>query len=81
MPRKTIDEERFHKLRVAIRDKYKFIAELSEDVGLSIPMLSERLCGKTPWRMAEVYTVCKCLDVPASEIITYFPPEECKRAI
>lgn len=50
--------------------------DLGIATGLGARNISNRLCGKAPWRLDEVYKVCAILDIPHNQIPIYFPPQQ-----
>ena len=46
---------------------------LSEKIGRSACYFSNRLNGKMPWDLADVYNLCDILRIPYDEIPKFFP--------
>lgn len=62
----------FSKLRGLIKEKYGSDRSFAKAMNMSTPVLSSRLCGMTPWRLAEIYLACKLLSIPETEVAVYF---------
>lgn len=74
--RKTIDEEKFHRLRVKMRDCYTTIGDITEELGTGGGYITQRFKAAHPWKITEIYTICDMLEIPYSEIPEYFSPDE-----
>lgn len=64
----------FRELRGRIVAKYGTCAACAEAVGMGRSQFSERLNGKSGFRLEEIYALCdpSVLDIPATEIGRYF---------
>lgn len=65
-------QNKFAKLRGAIRTKYRTQRAFAEVLNLHPSTLSSKLNGCTQWSYNEVVTACKALDVPLTEASEYF---------
>lgn len=46
---------------------------LGEEAGISGTCIGYRMQNKTPWGLEEVYSICRVLGIPTSEIPRYWP--------
>ena len=65
----------FRKLRGAIAAAGTTCREISEELGINPATLSAKMNGKQPFTLWEAYQILSMLDLPESEINTYFPPD------
>lgn len=49
---------------------------MGEAIGIKGTCFGNKLVCRSPWTLSEVYAILKVLDIPISEIETYFPPKE-----
>ncbi len=63
------------KLKGRIIEYYGNTSEFAKAMGMSEPTMSNRLSGRTPWKLVEVAKACNLLEIPGSEITTFFLPE------
>ena len=70
--------DRFIELQCAMKRRHVTQVDLAEELGFDRHNsgISARLAGRQPWRLDEAYIVLKRLEIPLSEIFTYFPPSE-----
>ena len=69
--------DRFMELKRVMRKKHITQQDLKTVLGLkSLSSVSHRFTGNIQWGMDEAYAVLELLDLPASEIYTYFPPDK-----
>lgn len=70
--------DRFIELQCAMKRRHVTQVDLAEELGFDRHngCISARLSGKQPWRLDEAYKVLARLEIPLSEIFTYFPPDE-----
>lgn len=48
---------------------------IREAIGKSQTYVTQRMTGRKPWTMDDVYTLCDLLNIQTSEIPLYFPRE------
>lgn len=46
---------------------------LCKKLGKSQTYISDRMMGRRPWSMDDVYTLCDLLQIPCEQIPEYFP--------
>ncbi len=46
---------------------------LCEKLGKSQTYITQRMTGKKPWTMADVYIICDLLKIPYANIAVFFP--------
>lgn len=63
----------YKKLRLIMFENDITIQELAKRIGVSNTYMSNRLNGKHPFSMDNVYAICKLFSIPYEEISTYFP--------
>lgn len=69
--------DRFIELQLMMRRQHVTQEDIAKAIGLeSNCAVSNRLTGKSYWRLDEAYKVLERLGIPLSEIFTYFPPNE-----
>jgi len=66
----------FSKLRGRIREKYKTESAFSDAIGMSQNSLSKKLNSKINFVQDEIDKAITLLDIPDSEISTYFFTQE-----
>lgn len=49
---------------------------LGEAIGITRSCFGNKLVRRAPWTLPEVYAIMKVLDIPISDIETYFPIKE-----
>lgn len=49
---------------------------LAEAIGMKASCFGNKLVCRSSWTLAETYAILEKLDIPISEIATYFPPKE-----
>lgn len=49
---------------------------LGEAIGMTGGCFSNKITRRSPWTLSEAYAIMKVLDIPISDIETYFPPKE-----
>lgn len=68
---------RYIELEIVMYRKKVSQIELARAIGGdSSCMISNRLRGKSEWRLDEAYKAMEYLGLPLSQIYDYFPPEE-----
>jgi hypothetical protein len=65
----------YRKLRGAITERGVHIYDLAGHLGVEPMTVSQRMVGRTPWKLDEVYKVMDYLEIPKDQIYDYFPPE------
>lgn len=63
------------KLKGRIVERYGSVTEFAKAMGMSDPAISNRLLGKTAWKLTEVAKACNLLEISGNEITTFFLPE------
>ena len=63
------------KLKGRIVERYGNVSAFAKAIEMSDPALSNRLLGKTAWKLTEVAKACNLLEIPGSEITTFFLPQ------
>ena len=48
--------------------------DVARRLGLPRAAVSHRFCGRTPWRLDEMYDMLKLMDAKPEELHRYFPP-------
>ncbi len=77
LPKATVTYDRFIELELVMYRKKVSQLDLAKLLGGdSTCMISNRLRGKSDWRLDEIYKVMAYLGLPLSKIYDYFPPEE-----
>ncbi len=69
------NKKKFAALRSLLRKNDYTTQELADYLQKSRPSISQRLNGKQPWDMDDVYKIADWLYIPYSEIHIYFPKE------
>ena len=54
-----------------IWDQPKYLAK---KIGRTEPYVSDRMLGRRPFTVDDVYVLCKLLSIPVGEVLEYFPP-------
>lgn len=62
----------YPKLRGAIREKYGTQSAFAEALGIHKATLVSKLKGRTEWRLPEVQTAMRLLDIPVDRVSEYF---------
>ena len=65
--------KRYGKLRGKMREKGIKGYYLARKMGMTPQSVSQRMTGKTPWRMDEMYNILSMLGEPDSKLSEYFP--------
>ena len=52
---------------------------LGAEIGITSGSFGNKLVCRAPWTLPEVYAIMQALDLPITEIETYFPPDESRR--
>lgn len=66
---------KYEKLRRKISSAGMSVKYLAEELmGCSASHLYNRLSGKTPWEIHEMYTILDILYIPHKKLHRYFPP-------
>lgn len=47
---------------------------LAKKIGRTEPYVSDRMLGRRPFTVDDVYVLCKLLSIPVGEVLEYFPP-------
>jgi transcriptional regulator with XRE-family HTH domain len=71
MPKKI---DTYRKLRALMLENGYDQTTLAKRTGMTRQQISDRMTGKVPWSIEEVYKVCGTLFIAANEIRKYFPP-------
>lgn len=66
----------YKNLRKHLLDKEILHKDAARLIGMPNPTFASRMQGKYPWDMAQVYALCKLLDIPLSDIAEYFPARD-----
>jgi hypothetical protein len=62
----------YSKLRGRIREKFGTQAAFAEAMGKSTTTVSAKLRGAVDWTRQEIEDACNLLDIPATEVGSYF---------
>ena len=62
----------FGKLREAIKQKYKTLADFAAAMGMDVSTLSGKLNGRTGWKQSEIERACYLLGIPIEKVGEYF---------
>lgn len=65
----------YRKLRGAVVEKGLHLYDLAGLLGVEPMTVSQRMVGRTPWKLDEAYKVMDFLGLPKEQIFDYFPPE------
>lgn len=65
----------YRKLRGAMTERGILQSDLAAELGLPQQSISNRMTNRTPWTIAEAYTVLRVLRLPVDTVGQYFPPE------
>ena len=65
--------KRYGKLRGKMREKGIKGYYLARKMDMTPQSVSQRMTGKTPWRMDEMYNILSMLGEPDSKLSEYFP--------
>lgn len=71
MPKKI---DTYRKLRALMLELGHDQTTLAKRTGMTRQQISDRMTGKVPWTLDEVYRVCDVLCIEAKDIKQYFPP-------
>lgn len=63
----------YRKLKTRMFEKEVDQAYIAQKLGRSKPYIGDRLKGKQPFSMDDVYTIIEILEIPQEEALTYFP--------
>ena len=47
---------------------------LAKKIGRTEPYVTDRMLGRRPFTVHDVYVLCKLLSIPVGEALEYFPP-------
>lgn len=64
---------RYKKLRTVMYANEINQKTLGKEIGRSATYMSQRITGKVPFDMDDVYSICNYLKLPIAEISEYFP--------
>lgn len=64
---------KYHKLKCKMFELGISQRELAEKMNVGIAYISRRFTDKTPWELETVYAICKILEIPYTEIWSYWP--------
>ena len=70
----------YRKLRKRIRERYKTERAFAEAIGIGRVSLSGRLNNRLDFSRTEIMHACEALDVPETEISTYFFTKEVQKS-
>lgn len=62
-------------LRNKMRERGWTCADLAEEFGISAQAISNRMSGRHPWNIAEIYKILDLLRIPHHEMYLYFGPD------
>lgn len=71
MPKKI---DTYRKLRALMLELGHDQTTLAKRTGMTRQQISDRMTGKVPWSIEEVYKVCGTLFIAIKDIRKYFPP-------
>lgn len=60
------------KLKLKIIELFNNQEKFAKSMGMTKVGLSQRLNGRTEWKLSEVYHACNLLEIPYSSIYEYF---------
>ena len=63
---------KFGRLREAIKQKYRTLADFAAAMGMDVSTLSGKLNGRTGWKQAEIERACHLLDISIEKVGEYF---------
>lgn len=63
----------YHRLKCKMFEQECRQEDLASELGVSRTFISRRMNGKDQWELDVVYKVCDLLEIPYTEIYTYFP--------
>lgn len=66
------------KLSGKITEKYGRATKFAKAMGMSDANISNRLSGKTKWRIDEVFKAAKLLGIKCNDLKLYFVSESCE---
>lgn len=69
---RKLSEKPYKALRLKIMDVYDTQDAFAKAMGMSKCALSQRLSGKTAWKMADVSRACDKLHIPEEQAHVYF---------
>lgn len=72
--------KRFLKLRGRIEEMGADRKWLAKQLDVCPTYFSQRMTGKLPWSMDDVYRLCDVLRIPTEEIPVYFPRDGISKA-
>lgn len=64
--------QQFKQLRRAIQDAGYLDRDFAAAMGVSGPVMSNRLSGKAPWMVSEALKACELLHIPPEDFCIYF---------
>lgn len=65
----------YGKLRARMREYGWTCADLAEVFGITPQAISNRMSGRHPWNIAEIYRILDIFNIPHCEMYLYFGPE------
>lgn len=65
----------FRKLKGKLSEHSMKQFQLAEVLELSPASVSNRMSGRNPFNIDEIYKICDVLQIPYEQIPIYFPPE------
>lgn len=65
----------YTKLRARMREYGWTCADLAEVFGITPQAISNRMSGRHPWNIAEIYKILDLLMIPHHEMYLYFGPD------
>lgn len=71
----------FGKLKGRIAENEMDQRCIREAIGKSQTYVTQRMTGRKPWTMDDVYTLCDLLSIPTSDIPVFFPREGVKKHV
>lgn len=63
----------YTKLRAAITEHDLTLMQVAHELGLSNITVGNRLAGKQPWTLDEIYKLLSLLEIPVTDMHIYFP--------
>ena len=63
----------YHRLKCKMFEQEVTQEDMAKEMGVSRTFVSRRMNGKDQWELDVVYKVCDMLEIPYTEIYTYFP--------
>lgn len=67
----------YAKLRGRIKEKYGRQEDFAAAMGMNRATLSVKLCGIRDWTRGEIIKACSLLDIPMSEVASFFLSPKC----